>query len=68
MSGIIEILNSEHYFGFIRSSEAGKKTIFFNLAGMVEKDFTKLSIGDAVAFEMNESNGRRATKIIKTNY
>lgn len=68
MSGIIEILNPKNNFGFIRSSEAGKKMIFFNREGMVKKDFSKLKIGDSVDFEMDESSGRRATKISKTVY
>lgn len=54
MKGSIKKLMSDKFFGFI-TPENGGKDIFFHANSLVGVQFTELREGDAVSFEVEDS-------------
>ena len=64
MNGTIKTLTDKG-FGFI-SAEGQEKEIFFHSSALVGVSFNELNTGDAVTFEIEESEkGPRATNVQK---
>ncbi len=64
MKGVIKKL-TDRGFGFI-SPEGGEKDLFFHSNELVDVNFDELKEGDAVTFEMQETEkGPSATKVTK---
>jgi cold shock protein len=65
MKGTIKTLVTEKNFGFI-TPEEGDKDIFFHASSLVGIEFTQLNAGDAVTFEVEQTEkGPRATNVTK---
>lgn len=66
MKGTIKTLIAEKHFGFI-TPEAGSgqtKDVFFHESGLVGVTFAELQAGDAVTFEVEQSDkGPRAVQV-----
>ena len=65
MKGTIKSLITEKNFGFI-TPEEGTKDVFFHATGLVGAQFSDLHTGDAVTFEVEESEkGPRAINVAR---
>lgn len=65
MKGTIKTLITEKNFGFI-TPEDGAKDVFFHATGLQDLQFSELHVGDAVAFEVEESEkGPRAINVAR---
>ncbi len=63
MNGTIKTLRADKGFGFI-AREGEAKDLFFHSSELVGVDFTELREGDAVTFEVKETEkGPAATKV-----
>ncbi len=64
MKGTVKMFNSEKGFGFIRTEEG--KDVFFHWSSIVAEGFKTAEQGEAVEFDVEESErGPRATNIRK---
>ncbi len=65
MKGIIKTVIAEKHFGFI-TPEDGSKDVFFHETGLQGIQFSELKAGDAVTFDVEQSEkGPRATNIVR---
>ena len=65
MKGAIKTVIAEKHFGFI-TPEDGSKDVFFHESGLVDIQFGDLKSGDAVNFEVEQSEkGPRATNVTR---
>ena len=65
MKGIIKTLVTEKHFGFI-TPEDGSNDVFFHETGLVDVQFSDLKVGDAVSFEVEQSEkGPRAINVVR---
>lgn len=65
MKGTIKSLITEKNFGFI-TPEEGTKDVFFHATGLQGMQFSDLHTGDAVTFEVEESEkGPRAINVAR---
>lgn len=65
MKGTIKTLLVEKNFGFI-TPEEGAKDVFFHATGCQGVQFSELRVGDAVMFEIEESEkGPRAVQVMR---
>ena len=65
MKGTIKSLKPEKSFGFIKP-EVGEKDFFFHSTGLVGAQFSDLNIGDAVTFEVEQSEkGPKAVQVTR---
>ncbi|MEK7159489.1 MAG: cold shock domain-containing protein [Patescibacteria group bacterium] len=65
MKGTIKTLIAEKHFGFI-TPEDGSKDVFFHESGLQGVQFSELKAGDAVSFEMEQSDkGPRAVGVTR---
>ena len=63
MKGVIKTLIVEKNFGFI-TPEDGSKDVFFHATGLQGVEFSSLKQGDAVTFEVEQSDkGPRAVNV-----
>ena len=63
MKGTIKTLILEKNFGFITPDD-GSKDVFFHATGLVGVQFSELKPGDAVTFEVEQSDkGPRAMNV-----
>lgn len=63
MKGSIKRLMAEKNFGFI-GPEDGSKDVFFHASGLQGVQFSELNVGDAVSFEVEDSDkGPRAVNV-----
>ena len=63
MKGTIKRLVAEKNFGFI-GPETGDKDVFFHATGLQGVQFHELAVGDAVTFEVEQSDkGPRAINV-----
>jgi cold shock protein len=64
MKGTIKTVVSEKNFGFI-TPEEGDKDIFFHASALQGVEFSQLKAGDAVSFDVEESEkGPRAANVV----
>ncbi|OGH88136.1 MAG: cold-shock protein [Candidatus Magasanikbacteria bacterium RIFOXYC2_FULL_42_28] len=65
MKGTIKTLIADKHFGFI-TPEDGSKDVFFHESGLVGVQFMELKAGDAVSFEVEQSEkGPRAINVAR---
>lgn len=65
MKGTIKSIIAEKHFGFI-TPEDGSKDVFFHETGLQGIQFSELKTGDAVSFDVEQSEkGPRATNIVR---
>ncbi len=65
MQGTIKRLVTEKNFGFITPAE-GDKDVFFHATGLVGVEFSQLALGDAVTFDVEQSDkGPNAVNVRK---
>jgi CspA family cold shock protein len=65
MKGTIKSIISEKHFGFI-TPEDGSKDVFFHETGLQGIQFSELKTGDAVSFDVEESQkGPRAINVVR---
>jgi len=65
MKGTIKSLIAEKHFGFITPEDASKD-VFFHETGLVGVQFSELKAGDAVTFDVEQSEkGPRATNVAR---
>ena len=65
MKGTIKTLIADKHFGFI-TPEDGSKDVFFDESGLVGVQFMELKAGDAVSFEVEQSEkGPRAINVAR---
>jgi CspA family cold shock protein len=65
MNGTIKSLITEKHFGFI-APEDGSKDVFFHESGLQGVQFSELKSGDAVSFEVEQSEkGPRAVNVVR---
>ena len=65
MQGTIKRLVRDKSFGFI-GGEGGAKDIFFHASGLNGVEFTELNEGDAVSFDIEDSEkGPRAVNVTR---
>ncbi len=65
MKGTIKTLVVEKHFGFI-TPEDGSKDVFFHESGLNGVQFSELKAGDAVSFDVEQSDkGPRATNVTR---
>ena len=65
MQGTIKRLVRDKSFGFI-GGEGGAKDIFFHASGLNGVEFTELNEGDAVSFDIEDSEkGPRAVNVVR---
>ncbi len=65
MKGTIKSIIAEKHFGFI-TPEDGSKDVFFHETGLQGLQFSELKTGDAVSFDVEQSEkGPRATNIVR---
>jgi len=65
MKGTIKSLIAEKHFGFI-TPEDGSKDVFFHETGLVGVQFSELKAGDAVTYDVEQSEkGPRATNVAR---
>lgn len=63
MKGTIKTIIADKKFGFI-TPEDGSKDIFFHATSLSGIDFSQLKVGDAISFEVEESDrGPRAANV-----
>ena len=63
MKGTIKRLVGDKQFGFI-GTEGESKDVFFHASGLQGLQFSDLNVGDAVTFEVEDSEkGPRAVKV-----
>lgn len=63
MQGTIKRLMADKNFGFIGPND-GSKDVFFHASGLQGVSFTQLNVGDAVSFEVEQSEkGPRAVNV-----
>lgn len=64
MKGTIKTIVADKNFGFI-TSEEGSKDIFFHASSLNGIQFSQLKVGDAVSFDVEESEkGPRAVNVV----
>ena len=65
MKGTIKRLIADKSFGFI-GPEDGSKDVFFHATGLQGVEFSALTVGDAVEFQVEESDkGPRAVNVVR---
>ena len=65
MKGTIKTMIAEKNFGFI-TPEDGSKAVFFHATGISGIEFTELQTGDAVNFDVEQSEkGPRAVNVTR---
>ncbi|MEK7084497.1 MAG: cold shock domain-containing protein [Patescibacteria group bacterium] len=65
MKGTIKTIIAEKNFGFI-TPEDGSKDVFFHATGLSGVEFSELHVGDAVTFEVEQSEkGPRAINVAR---
>ena len=65
MQGTIKRLMADKNFGFIGPND-GSKDVFFHASGLQGVQFTQLNVGDAVSFEVEQSEkGPRAVNVTR---
>lgn len=65
MKGTIKTLIAEKHFGFITPDD-GSKDVFFHESGLQGVQFSDLKAGDAVSFEVEQSDkGPRAVSVTR---
>ena len=65
MTGTIKTMIAEKNFGFI-TPEDGSKDVFFHATGLTGVEFADLRVGDAVTFEIEQSEkGPRAVSVTR---
>ncbi len=65
MKGTIKTVIAEKHFGFI-TPEDGSKDVFFHETGLQGITFSELNVGDAVSFEVEQSEkGPRAINVVR---
>ena len=65
MKGTIKRLMEDKNFGFI-GPEDGSKDVFFPATGLQGVQFSELNVGDAVSFEVEDSEkGPRAVNVTR---
>ena len=65
MQGTIKSIIADKHFGFIKP-EDGSKDVFFHESGLQGVEFTDLKSGDAVSFEVEQSEkGPRAVNVTR---
>ena len=65
MKGTVKSIISEKHFGFI-TPEDGSKDVFFHESGLQGVQFSELKTGDAVSFDVEQSDkGPRAVNVTR---
>ena len=65
MKGTIKTIIADKHFGFITPEDASKD-VFFHESGLVGVQFAELKSGDAVTFEVEQSDkGPRAVSVTR---
>ncbi|MBI2551711.1 cold shock domain-containing protein [Candidatus Uhrbacteria bacterium] len=65
MQGTVKRLMADKNFGFIGPND-GSKDVFFHASGLQGVQFSELNVGDAVSFEVEQSEkGPRAVNVTR---